>query len=62
MDEAPGTAENLPILHELQPDCCATPFADEYFPAEQFLQVELLPDPTVLLQVPFLHDMHSVPP
>ena len=39
MDEAPGTAENRPALHGLQPDCCATPFADEYFPAEQFLHV-----------------------
>ena len=60
MDEAPGTAENRPALHGLQPDSCATPFADEYFPAEQFLHVVMSSAPTELLQVPFLHDTHSV--
>ena len=59
---APSTLENLPALHGLHPDGSATPFADEYVPAGHLRHVELSFARTVLLQVPFSHDTHSVPP
>ena len=44
----------------MHPDSSATPFADEYRPAEQFWHVELSFAPIVLLNLPLGHSTHSV--
>ena len=56
----PVSAENLPGGQSLHPVSACTPFAEEYVPAEQFLQVDSLEAPVLLLHFPALHKAHSV--